>query len=179
MPIKLSAKPMEVDQKGEPIEFLRKEDILMQWKARDSIQYDRSPAWMVVVYIVAAAVLVYAIWTMNFLFAVLIVLSVVIIYIYTQRKPRMLDVAIMKKGVKVNELLYTYEDDLERFWILYNPPDLKVLNLKRQQSLFPHLVIQMEDQNPLKVRELLLKNLPEDVSQEESVIDKFSRRVGF
>lgn len=179
MPIKLSTKPDEITLQGEKVEALRKEDILMSWKAREFIQYDRNPAWNAVVYVICAIILIYAIWTMNFLFAVLVVLSAIVITIYSQRKPNLLDVAIMRKGFKINDNLYTYEDDIENFWILYNPPDLKVLNLKRKQSFFPNLVIQLEDQNPLKVRDLLLKQIPEDVTQEESTIDKFARRIGF
>ncbi|MFA6295918.1 MAG: hypothetical protein WC663_01045 [Patescibacteria group bacterium] len=179
MPIKLSDKPVEQTATTEKVLAFKKEDVLMKWEAREFIQYDRNPAWILVVYILAALTLVYAIWTMNFLFAVLIVLFTIVIVIYTQRKPNILKVAIMKKGFKINDTLYTYEDDLDNFWILYNPPDLKVLNFKRKQSLFPALVIQLEDQNPLKVREMLLKFLPEDLNQDEGTIDKFSRRIGF
>ena len=166
--------PTELKEEG-----AQKDDVLMEWKTPEFVQYNRSPAWMPIIYVIAAVTLIYAIWTMNFLFAVLIVLSVIIIYIYAQRKPRILDVAIMKKGVKINGTFYTYEDDLENFWILYNPPDLKTLGFKRQQSFFPNLIIQLGDQNPLKVREFLLQYLDEDVAQNEGVIDKASRKIGF
>lgn len=179
MPIELSKKPIEIDIEGRPVEQLREEDIKMRWQAREFIQYDRNPAWMSVIYLVAALILIYAIWTMNFLFAVLIVLAVITIYVFTQRKPKLLDMAIMKKGFKIDNLLYTFDDDLENFWILYNPPDLKTLYFKRKQSFFPQLIIQLEDQNPMKVRDLLLKSLPEDVEQDESLVDKFSRKIGF
>lgn len=179
MPIKLSEKPVESTVASEKVQTFKKEDVLMSWESREFIQYDRNPAWILVVYILASLTLVYAIWTMNFLFAVLVVLFTIIIVIYTQRKPNILKVAVMKKGFKINNTLYTYEDDLENFWILYNPPDLKVLNFKRRQALLPALVIQLEDQNPLKIREMLLKFLPEDLTQDESTIDKMSRKIGF
>jgi len=179
MPIKLSEKTVESTVAGEKIQLFKKEDVLMSWESREFIQYDRNPAWILVVYVLAALTLVYAIWTMNFLFAVLVVLFTIVIVIYTQRKPNILKVAVMKKGFKINNTLYTYEDDLENFWILYNPPDLKVLNFKRRQALLPALVIQLEDQNPLKIREMLLKFLPEDLTQDESTIDKMSRKIGF
>ncbi len=179
MPIRLSEKPVEATATGEKVLAFKKDDILMNWESREFIQYDRNPAWILVVYILASLTLVYAIWTMNFLFAVLVVLFTIIIVIYTQRKPNILKVALMKKGFKINNILYTYEDDIENFWILYNPPDLKVLNFKRRQSLLPSLVIQLEDQNPLKIREILLKFLPEDLSQDESTIDRMSRKIGF
>lgn len=179
MPIKLSEKPVEVSPAGEKVLAFRKDDVLMNWESREFIQYDRNPAWILVVYILASLILIYAIWTMNFLFAVLVVLFTIVIVIYTQRKPNILKVAVMKKGFKINDTLYTYEDDLENFWVLYNPPDLKVLNFKRRQSLLPALVIQLEDQNPLKIREMLLKFLPEDLTQDEGTIDKISRQIGF
>jgi len=179
MPIQLSKQPQEVDREGRTVEFLRKEDVLVEWKAREFIQYDKNPVWMSVVYLIAVLLFIYAIWTMNFLFAILIILSVIVIYLYTKKKPRLMNVAVMKKGFRVDDTLYTYEDDLENFWVLYSPPDLKTLFFKRKQSMFPNLVIQLEDQNPMRIRELLLEHLPEDVDQDESVIDKFSRRVGF
>lgn len=175
----ITTKPIKDRKEDEEFVEIAPEQVLMEWKAREFIQYPRSKSWYIAVLIIAALLVVYAVITSNYLLAIIVVMLAVVVNTLTRKKPTELDVAITTKGVMVNSLLYTYDGDLSSFWILYNPPDLKTLNFSRLQKITPELTIQLESQNPLKVRELLLDHLEENVEKEEHLADRFSRKIGF
>lgn len=185
MPKIISEKPVtepksiEEVKPGEEKIYLEKKDILMEWKAPEYRYFGKNP----VVYIgggaIAVILLIYAIATLNWLFALIVIMLAVIVHIFMTRTPEVLDLAITKKGMKVGDRLYTWEDDLDTFWILYEPPDLKSLNFSRKNKLSPTMTLELMDQNPLKVRELLLEYLTEDIEKEEHPADRFARKIGF
>ncbi len=166
-------------EEGEEHVGIKPEEVMMEWKAREFIQYPRPKSWYILLLVIAAALIVYSIIVANYLFAIIIVMLTVIINTLTKKEPQLLHVAIATKGIKINEKLYTFDEDLASFWVLYNPPDLKTLNFSRQQRFLPELTVQLENQNPLKTREILLDHLTEDVEKEEHAADKVARRFGF
>lgn len=155
------------------------DQILMEWHSSEYQQHEHHPAWFLFLGIIAAILTIYAIIVGNFLFAIIIIMLGVIINMYAKRAPEKIHIAITKHGIKVADKLYTFEDDLASFWILYRPPHLKTLNLQRKQRILPILTFQLEDQNPLKIRELLLNHLDEDINKEEHFTDKIARQMKF
>ncbi len=154
-------------------------EILLEWKAREFIQFERHPSWYLAGGFIAAILLIIAVATLNFLFALIIIMIGLIIYIYTQKTPEYLNVQIAKTGMKINKRFFSYGDEISAFWILYKPPELKNLHFERKSTVSPNLVIELEDMDPIKVREILLKYLPEDTTQEEKASDRISRKLGF
>lgn len=170
--------PKERDEDAD-YEEIGSEEVLMKWEAPEFLQFDRPKSWYIILLVVAILLIIYSLISRNFLLAIIVVMLAIVINTLTRKKPDMLDVAITQKGVLVNNNLYTFEEDLETFWVLYSPPDLKTLNFTRQQRFMPQITIQLDNANPLKVREILLEFLEEDVEREEHVADKISRRLGF
>ena len=164
---------------GEEYIELKPEEILMEWKAREFIQYPKPKTWYIALLAITAIFIIYSIVVANYLLAISVVILAIVVNTIARRKPQILNLAITRKGFKVNDKLYTYDDDLASFWILYDPPDLKTLNFSRKQRISPDLCFQLENQNPIKVRELLLDYLTEDVEKEEHITDKAARKLGF
>ncbi|KKU49315.1 MAG: hypothetical protein UX68_C0001G0063, partial [Parcubacteria group bacterium GW2011_GWA2_46_9] len=66
--------------------------------------------------------------------------------------------------------------DLKSFWIIYEPPEVKMLYFDFKNAWRPRLPIPLQDENPIEVRRLLLKYLEEDLSREsEPTSDALSR----
>jgi hypothetical protein len=181
MPIKsylTNNPPKELDGNENYIE-IKPEEVLMEWKAPEYKQYDRSRTWYISLLLIAGGLIVYSLITANYLLVIITIILAVIMNSLTRKSPNELNMAVTKKGIKINDKLYTFTEDLESFWILYSPPDLKTLNFKRQQRFIPELSVQLENQNPLKIREFLLEYLEEDIEKEEHMADQISRRLGF
>jgi hypothetical protein len=158
---------------------IKPEEVLMQWNAPEYKQYDRPKSWYLILLLIAGILIVISLITANYLLVIITVILAVIVNSITRNDPKDLDIAVTKKGVKIGEKLYTFAEDLNSFWILYNPPELKTLNFKRQQRFMPEISIQLEKQNPLKIREFLLEYLEEEIEREEHMADQISRRIGF
>ena len=152
-----------------------KKDILASWKAKEYPEMERSGLWYLGLFIVAGILIVWSIFTKDYLFTLIVAMATTIIYMLSQKRPEVLDIAITPDGIKINDRLYSYDEDLVKFWIVYKPHEgVKTLNLD-QKGLRPNLVIQLENQNPLRIREILLKYLEEDVTREEGTLDKLGR----
>ena len=83
----------------------------------------------------------------------------------------------MPKGLKIDENIYAF-DHLKSFWIFYDPPEIKFLSIESKKIFMPRIIIPIADENPNKIREFLLKYLPE-IEQRESLIDILARRLRY
>ena len=158
---------------------IKPEEVLMEWSAPEYKQYERPKSWYITLLLIAGGLILYSLITANYLLIIITIILAVIVNSLTRKKPNELDIAVTNKGVKIGEKLYTFAEDLDLFWILYDPPDLKTLNFKRQQRFMPEIAIQLEKQNPLKIREFLLEHLEEEIEKEEHMADQISRKIGF
>lgn len=152
--------------------------VLMSWDAREFVKYEKSKAWYLAIGLLFAAALVYAILTKGYIMAITFVMLGIIVYMFSVKEPRTIKFAITEDGIKIDDKFYYY-DDLESFWIIYKPPYVKTLNFRHSKLLIPEISIQLEDQDPVQVRELLLDNIPEDINREESTVDILARKLKF
>jgi hypothetical protein len=136
------------------------------WEFPEYVSEQKSRLWYVIVSVLLAAVLVYAVLTANYLFVVILLLSVfILIYQYFQ-PARKVKVVIGQDGIIIDKKFYSYKA-LKRFWIIYEPPYVKYLYLGFKSDLKPHYPIPLEDINPITVRDHLLNYLEEDFEKEE------------
>lgn len=149
----------------------------LQWSAPEFNYYSKGRNWIIVSGVVAVVLLLPAIWTANFLFCLLIVLSYFSLMAYAFKKPRQIEIAITPRGVKTAGNFYQF-DALKSFWIFYEPPELKEISLLSKKLTSSHIRIPLGEQNPVEARSVLIRYIPEK-KQEESLIDILARNVGF
>ena len=107
----------------------------------------------------------------------LIGLSYFSITVFALKKPREINLAITAKGIKIDKTLYEF-DNLKSFWIFYEPPQIKELSLRSKKTVMPYIKISLGEQNPVEVRQTLLKYLPER-RHKESLVDNLARSLRF
>ena len=61
--------------------------ILMSWDFPEYVQYQRTVSWYIGAAVVTLGILLYAIFTANFLFALIVIMMAAIIMIYNLKKP--------------------------------------------------------------------------------------------
>ena len=149
----------------------------IEWRAQEFVKHPKDAAWFLAVGIVALIVAAFAIYSKNFIFALIIILSVFLIFIWSQKEPKKIKFAVAPKGIKIAEEIYNFEN-LKSFWIFYDPPDIKYLSIISKKLFMPKIIIPLGETNPNKVRELFLKYLPEE-KQEESMIDVLGRYLRY
>ncbi len=152
-----------------------KPNFIMHWKADRFEDLDRHPRWHVVVFISLVVLLAYSLFTNNFLLAIIIILSGMLIYLFEKMPAKTFRFGITTEGVFAQDRIYQFSR-LESFWIFYEPGKngRKEVSLKRKGNLLTHAHIPMGETDPNKIREVLLKFIPEE-EHEESMFDVIER----
>lgn len=148
----------------------------IEWEFLEHTQPQRGGKWYLLTSLVLFGLIIYALLTTNFLFALIIVMFGIIIFINQRRQPQQIKFVIDSRGIKVGEKSYSY-NELDNFWIIYQPPHVKTLYFNFKSSLRPRLAISLEKQNPLEVKAFLRQYLEEDLEQEEEPLSDILGRL--
>jgi len=135
------------------------------WSFKEYEKYERDRGWYLLACIIGASLLVYAILTSNFLFALIIIMVGMVLVIKHHNEPDKSVFEINNQGIKFNKNEYKYSD-IENFWIIYQPPEVKNLYINFKFSLKPRLSIPINDESPLAIKTFLRQYLAEDLEQE-------------
>ena len=151
------------------------ENIIINWMVPEYEAYERSKSWYIAASIIAVIVLIYALWTANFLFVVIIVLAATVIILNDNGNPENVGFAIADEGLIIGQKFIDF-DELKNFSIIYKPrQNTKQIYFEFHNVLRPRLSIQLNNMNPLKIRDILLNYLQEDLEREN---EPFSERIG-
>lgn len=149
----------------------------IEWSAPEYAYYSKNGGWFLTTGFIALMLFFWAIWTKNFLFVILIGLGYFLLVAFALKRPEEVYVSLKPKGIHVNTKLYKF-DDLNSFWIFYNPPEIKELSLHSKKKMTPYITIPFNNQNPVEIRNFLINYIPEK-KQDESLIDNLFRSWRF
>lgn len=145
------------------------------WIAPEYLQHPKSTRWWVsAALILLIAVVLEALtgnWTM---LAATLAFAAVFYYTHQHHPPRHTKINLSELGVKVGHRRIPYEE-IEFFWIIYNPPEVKRLFFRIKNSLLPDLIIELENQDPQAVRSFLEQYLVEVTGVKEHFTDQLLR----
>ena len=157
------------------IDEMTKAQDMFVWEAPSWEYVERGPRWFLWMSLVALVLAAYAIYTANYLFAFIILLTGLILVFAANEKPRKVLVQIGNNGIVYDGKLHMF-DKIHDFAILYHPPHLRVLYVEPSAAFAPRLRISLEDEDPVAIRNHLRKFVEEDLDlQEEHVSDIFGR----
>jgi hypothetical protein len=148
----------------------------IEWDVDEFPAHQRGKLWYTVSAILGVALIIYAIVTANFLFAVIVLMIGVITLLSTFTKPDRVPVIITNTGVVVSDMYYDF-DAIRDFSIAYDPPHVKNLYFEFHSALHPLLTVPLEDKDPNEVRELLLPFCLENLSRVEESLTDVVRRM--
>jgi hypothetical protein len=153
------------------------QETLMHWQAPEfETIFRREKKWYMYISLILVAIVAYAIYTNSPLMAIVFVLIGIVGYIYIQQDARILDFMITEDGIVAGREIYQFEN-ISSFWIFYEPNEMKVISLRNRSCLLPFVHIPIHDQDPVKIRKILLKFIPEE-KQNPSAMDFLERLIG-
>ncbi len=117
--------------------------------------------WYVVAGLIVGALLVYSFVTSNYIFAVLVLMTMIVLFSHHVATPQELTCHINSDGVQVGEKAYRF-GELESFWIIKNELGQRVLYIKRRSTINPPLPIPMPYQHESDVKNFLRVFLVEE-----------------
>lgn len=149
---------------------------LISWKIQEFEKHQKSRLWYIGAGIVMLVFLIYCVKTANFLFAVILLMAAVIVIIYDLRETEEVEFAITSAGIQFGDRIYPY-DEFGRFWIVYEPSEVKKLYLEFTSAVRPRLAIPLNDEDPNKIRETLLNYVHEDLEEKDEPVTDYLGRV--
>lgn len=149
---------------------------LAEWTFPEFTKYKKTRGWYFGITIFLLVLVLVGIFTQSYLFLLIIALVILIYYIRSRREPATINFGITEDGLEVGEAFYPYKN-IKNFWIIYEPPEVKNLYVSFK-VLRPSLSIALLNQNPIKIRKILLNYLQEDLTKEnESFADGLMRML--
>jgi hypothetical protein len=152
--------------------------ILHQWTLNEYEQHDRTPFWYVFMLSIGLLLVVFGLFTGNFLFALIIILFAIVLFFQSQQSAIEVLFTITDLGVVISNRFYSYSE-IGEFFIIYQPPQVKTLYLNTASIWVPKLRIPLYDQNPVEIRHTLQAYLIENIEKEdEPISDRLARNWG-
>jgi len=149
---------------------------LLEWEVDEYPAHQRSVSWYVIAAVLGVGLIIYAVATANFLFAVIILMIGVITLLSTFTPPERVLVTITNTGIVISDIYYDFEA-IKDFSIAYQPPTVKNLYLEFHSAWHPLLMVPLEDEDPNQIRELLLPYCLENIHRIEESLTDVVRRV--
>ena len=158
---------------AQPIKEYGKE--LRAWEVSEGHLHERGAGWYAAAIIVGLVFLIYAIVTRNFLFGFIVIMFGVIMATHSMHPAGHYRCVITEFGLHIGARFYPWKD-IEKFWIMYQPPEVKTLYLDFE-GLRPRLPIPLGDADPNEIRASLSSVIVEDTSHGEEPFSDWLIRV--
>ena len=148
----------------------------ISWDIEEYEGHERGFVWYFLAGLINVIFVTYAFWSNNFLFAVIVIITSFVIILHDSGEPSEIPFSITYEGISLGENFYDF-DEIKNFAIVYKPnQNLKRLYIEFNALLRNRLSIPLYDQDPLIIRENLLKYLPEDLERkDEPISEVFSK----
>lgn len=150
-------------------------NIWAQWTFPEFTKYQRSTGWWIFSGLLALGLIIWSLRSGNFLFAMIIIVVALIVAFTSKREAPVVEFQITEDGLKVGSNFYEWKK-IKKFWIIYKPPEVKRLYFQLTSVLPPSLSIPLEKQDPVKIRDILLRYCLEDLEKDEESFSDFLGR---
>ena len=151
-------------------------DTIMHWNAPEFEMLEQNKKRLAYAALILLIIIGYTSFTNNPIMAIVFVLIGIVAYMNLQKAPRDLDFRIIPEGVIAGKEIYEFEN-MHSFWIFYDPQYKKIISLHTKSYLAPFVHIPIDDQDPVAIRQVLLKYIPE-IEQDHNVAEMLERFLG-
>lgn len=152
-------------------------DIYLQWQAPQFKHYDKKFGWYAAFWVIAAILIFLPLFQKDYFGAITVAIIAVLAFLFSLHRPRPVLVSLSDSGIFLDELEIPYKA-IKHFWILDND-NHKLLNLE-STTLFNRTVsIELNDQDPEEVREILKSFLEEHETAQETFSQKITHKLKF
>lgn len=148
------------------------------WQAPEFHYRAKSAGWYWLSLIIAALLILLALWQKNLLFILFVVIAEITLIHWARQTPRTLHFKIDKNGVSIGKIKFYAYPELEGFHIKEGEHGIGELILKTKSKLNPCLKISIDSEDAKPIENLLKKFLVE-VEYEDSVSDAIDKLIGF
>ena len=148
----------------------------LEWSALEYDEKERSADWFWALGIIVVTSSIASIIFGNYFFAVLILLSGVLLGFFAIKKPDVIHYELNSRGLKIRSNLYPYEN-IKSFWVQTEPKP--VLFVKSERFFMPIISIPIENAMAEDVHEVFMKMNIAEEEMKEHPSEKIMEALGF
>lgn len=154
-----------------------KDTVLLSWESLSFEKKAKDYKWYLVACIIILIAIGYLIWQKDwFTIGIVVVVSAVLFWYVKTTKPQKVTYKLTPLGLYANERLYPFAE-IHSFWIVYNQ-SVQNLYIAFTKKYLPSLVINLGEADPITLKNILLRRIPEQEKRTENTIDKIVRLIG-
>ncbi len=150
---------------------------VISWEAPEFEHRERDVLWYFFMAVVAALLVLLALWQKNFLFVVFVLIAIATLFVWSKRAPRVHRVVIDERAVAIGNFPPHALDSFVGFMIVparQDNPEWGKLLLQSKRRLSTHLTILVPRGKLTQIADRLLRQIPQ-LEYEESATDALIR----
>ena len=143
----------------------------ISWVAPEGPEHERGKVWKITSLFLVVSLIALALYSRVWTFALAIGVFSFVYYFLHYRKPvKRQEIVISDIGIKLGSKKIPFSR-IKAFWLIYEPPFTKTLNLRVSDDLFGEITVQLEEMDPSLIREFLIDKIPEIEGKKETISD--------
>ncbi len=139
-------------------------EALISWNAPAHFYVEKRQDWYWAVGIITLAITAVCIIFGQIITGIFVIVAAVALVLHASRPPHRISCEINDRGLFIDDVLYPFLT-LESFWIPHDAMPPKMI-LKSHKIFMPFIVVFIEEVDPEKVREIMLKYIAETEHRE-------------
>lgn len=143
-------------------------ETFIEWSALEHEPYNIGRKFLIFSMIFLSAIVIYGLISNSPIMAITFILIGIVGYIFLQKEPKIINFAISSSGIIAGNEIYEF-DNLKSFWIFYEPHN-RALSLRSKSAFTPYIHIPIADEDPVKIREIIIDFIPEE-KQQHTLVD--------
>jgi len=144
------------------------------WVAYEYPQHERGVVWKIIAGLFVLSAIVFGVMYEALTFSLAIGAFALVYYLMHREKPKQINIILSNIGIKIGNIKYAYSD-IKEFWVIYEPPFVRTLNLRVANGFINEVKIELDGQDPAVVREFLKTRIKELEGQKEGATDLLLR----
>lgn len=154
-----------------------KDTVMYSWESLSFEKKAKDYRWYLVAILFIIASIGYLVWQRDwFTIVIVIIVSTVLFWYVRTTKPKAVKYKVTPMGIYADDHLYPFSE-IHSFWVVYNEK-VKTLYLAFTKKYLPSLVIHLGKADPVTLKNILLRRIPEQEKRTENTIDKIVRIIG-
>ncbi len=155
---------------------------ILEWSLLEYEEKERSNDWFWALGIIVFASSLTSIIFKNYFFAIFLILSGFVLWIFAIKKPDMVHYSISDKGLQIRDRLFQYEK-IKSFFVQIPSSEEPNLNytlfIKTERLFMPVLSIPIESQNATDIKNIFLSKSVKEEEMREHPSYKIMDTLGF
>ena len=122
------------------------------WRAPEFEYHEKTAAWYWTTVMIALIILAFALWQQNFLFAVFVIMAEILLVVWADKKPEIVEFVVEEKGILINDKRNYSYSEIENYSVdEESDPD------------FTRIIFKPKHRTKVRLEMVIPKNLADEV----------------